>query len=170
MQVSNTVLVLTWRRQEHFLRVLEVVRCIPKNRDCSEDSIVELQKQVYVDFCARECGQEAKHEDGSTAEDILVQNVVACVRIPAVTFATMHEEQVLQVLELSNCIIRSLYSLLTLKATDTDTDVCGIDHVDIVCSVSNRKGCILGEPDLNQIHNLSLLLGADSAGQYDISF
>ena len=82
----------------------------------------------------------------------------------------MNEKQVFQVLEFSNCIIRSLHSLLTLKATNTDTDVCGIDHVDIVCSVSNCKCCLIGEPNLNQVHNLSLLLGADSAGQYDISF
>ena len=101
---------------------------------------------------------------------VLGQNVVGCVRIPAVAFAAMNEKQVFQELEFSNCIVRSLYSLLTLKATNTDTDVCGIDHVDIVCSVSNCKCCLIGEPNLNQIHNLSLLLRADSAGQYDISF
>ena len=138
MQVSNTVLVLTWRRQEHFLRVLEVVRCIPKNWDCSEDSVVELQKQVYVDFCARECGQEAIHEDGSTAEDILVQNVVACVRIPAIAFATMNEEQVLQVLELSDRVVRGFDSLLTLETADANTDMGCCNHIDIISSISNR--------------------------------
>ena len=54
MQISNTVLVLAWGRQKHFFRVLEVVGCVPKYWDGSENSIVELQKQVYVDFGTRE--------------------------------------------------------------------------------------------------------------------
>ena len=58
--------------------------------------------------------------------------------------------------------------MLSLKSADADTDVRRVDHVHIVCSVSDRESSLRRVAVLDELDNFSLLLWTDSASEHDV--
>ena len=58
--------------------------------------------------------------------------------------------------------------MLPLEAADTDTDMRCVDHVDIVCSVTDRESSLRRVAVLDELDNFSLLLWTDSASEHDV--
>ena len=58
--------------------------------------------------------------------------------------------------------------MLSLEAADTDTDMCCVYHVDIVCSVTDRKSSLGWIAVLDELDNFSLLFWTHSASEHDV--
>ena len=59
--------------------------------------------------------------------------------------------------------------MLSLEAADTDTDMRCVDHVDIVCSVTDCKSSLRWIAVLDELHNFSFLLWTHPASEHDVS-
>ena len=58
--------------------------------------------------------------------------------------------------------------MLSLKAADTDANMRCVDHIDIVCSVTDRKSSLGWIAVLDELDDFSLLLWTHSASEHDI--
>ena len=70
----------------------------------------------------------------------------------------MEEHEWLQELELTDGVVSTSGSLLSLFSEDTDTNMSLKDHVDVVSSITNRESDLIGESLSNHVHNIGLLL------------
>ena len=81
----------------------------------------------------------------------------------------MVEQQVLEVFELRNRVVRRADSLLTLQSGNTNSDVRRSDHVDVIGPITYREGIFILIASTHHANNFSFLFGADAAGENDIS-
>mmetsp|Transcript_16366 Transcript_16366/g.22691 ORF Transcript_16366/g.22691 Transcript_16366/m.22691 type:complete len:297 (+) Transcript_16366:387-1277(+) len=75
----------------------------------------------------------------------------------------MHQQQVAEVLELSNSIIRAHSSLRAFFAKNTDTNVSFLDHRHIIGSVPNSQSASQWFVSFHSLYHSSLLGGRDTA-------
>lgn len=69
----------------------------------------------------------------------------------------MHQKQLAQIPELTNCNIGTSCSLQAFHTTDANTDVSSLDHRNIVGSVANSEQNGLLLVLLDQFHDQSFL-------------
>lgn len=105
-----------------------------------EDDVVNLEDPLFVEDLSWESWVETEPELGHHEENVLVEGVGNEVGVSSVRFSAVDEKEVLEVLELSNSIIWSWNSLLTFNSTNTNTNMCSCDHVNIISSISNGEG------------------------------
>ena len=58
--------------------------------------------------------------------------------------------------------------MLSLEAADTNTDMCCVYHVDIVCSVTDRESSLRWIAVLDELDNFGFLLRTHSASKHDV--
>ena len=75
----------------------------------------------------------------------------------------MDEEQLVQMLELSDGEIRGASGLHALPASDSDTYMCLADHAAVVRSVADRQRDTRRMSHAHQSHDISFLFGRDAA-------
>lgn len=68
----------------------------------------------------------------------------------------MHQQQFSKIAELTNCYIGASCCLQTFDTTDADTDVCGLDHRDVVGAIADSKENSFRAP-LNKLDDKCLL-------------
>lgn len=122
------------------LLVLAVEEGEDHDGEGGEDDVVDLEDPLLVEDLAGEGGVEAEPELGHDEEHVLVEGVGDEVGVSAVGFSAVDEQEVLEVLKLSNSIVRSRHSLLSLNPTDAHSDMCSSDHVDVVGTISDGEG------------------------------
>ena len=93
-----------------------------------------------VDHGTRENGLDAEIEDWCRLQDVLVEDIQRCERIPPVRLTAMDKQKILEELELADCIIRCFDSLLAFETTYSDSDMRCIDHIDIISTITNSQG------------------------------
>ena len=117
---------------------------------------------------ARKEWYNAKEEDRSRAQDVLVEDVDDSEGITPVGFSSVNKEKVLQELELSNSVVGCFDGLLALEATDAYTNMRSSDHIDVICSVAYGQSCLFRVTLFNQVHNFSFLFRANTACQHNV--
>lgn len=85
----------------------------PNDWETREDDIVEIVHQDVVDGGSREVGVESKEPNRPYIQDILVEHVGDEVRVAAIGFAPVTQEEVLQETELPNRVVGGACSLLS---------------------------------------------------------
>lgn len=73
------------------------------------------------------------------------------------------ENQPLEVFELTYNVVSSSCGLTAFDSSDSDSDVRGVDHIDIIGAVSNRQS---PAPFFDYGGHLLLSLGGDSAANH----
>ena len=136
-----------------------------------ENWVKGVVKKHMINEGTREIGPDSEVENGRRFQDILVENVSSCIRVSPVRFTSMNKHQVLQELELANGIVWSFNSLLSLQSTDAYSNMCCINHIHIISTISNCQSSKLWVSILYHHNNFSLLFRANSAGKnYICSF
>jgi len=143
--------------------------CEPDDWDRCDHDVVQVKEDVRVNVGAAEETEPTEHEDGDHQNDILVEHVHDQVCVAAVCFTTVREQQVFQHLELADCVVSGARSLLALEPRNTDADVGGSDHRDVVGTVANREGRLLRHAVFDHLDDVSLLLRGDSAAKHDLN-
>lgn len=142
----------------NILLVLEVVDCVPQNRERGHSDIVHLVDQLLVQWLAGESGVEAEVELRHHIQEVLIEIVKHEQGVTSIGLATMEEEERLQELELADGKVSTSGGLLSFLSEDTNTDVGLQDHTDIVGSVTDRKCGLFWEPFLDEVDDISFLL------------
>lgn len=121
-----------------------------------------------VDESARELGEDTEEEYWRGDQDILVKNVGCRPRIPAVRLTPVYEDEIGKVFELSNCVVSGLSCLLALQTAYTYAYMCCSDHINIICTISDRKSRFIWVTILDHVNYFCLLLRTYAARKNNI--
>ena len=86
------------------------------------------------------CAVDLEPPKNTDTDDILVEEVRDHVAIAVVRPVAMDQQQALKEAELRDGVVGRVNSLETFLARDTNADVRGLDHADIVGTITNGKG------------------------------
>mmetsp|Transcript_30860 Transcript_30860/g.80928 ORF Transcript_30860/g.80928 Transcript_30860/m.80928 type:complete len:487 (-) Transcript_30860:1406-2866(-) len=82
----------------------------------------------------------------------------------------MHKQQLHQIAELTNCVVRRVDRLHAFVTADTDTNVCSLDHGHVIRTITNSQSHGLGtDVVLDKSNNLSLLLWGHTASNNSLA-
>ena len=101
------------------------------------------------DGCSWENCPASVPENGRSLKYVFVKDIACGKWVSSVGFTAVHKEQVFEESKLTDRIVRSFNGLLTFKTAYTNTDVRSVNHIDIVCTVSNSQSCfvLISVPD-----------------------
>ena len=121
-----------------------------------EDEVVKGDIHVIVDCLARVAAKESVKELGNGEKHVFVKKVQNHLTDSDVIPPSMHEQQPPQHPELRKRVVTRLHSALTLFTKQTNSNVCSLDHWNVVSAITYSQ-CDLFEFFPDQCDNFSLL-------------
>ena len=158
------MLIQLWISDESLLVKLLIWHSINYYWNRSEYYIEELHHPVSIKVLALKARVETKNGCRSKEKQVFVDHVEDYVRVFAIALASMVEQEGLQLLELTNCIVRlakgmitTLYTYLVRIIFDANRNVRLIHHGNIIDSISNSQRNFLWLIFFNQPYYVSFL-------------
>jgi len=128
-----------WITQNLFLRV----NCVKQSKICNRQSSKEQVKQLKYPHLVYKYRtlkrQRPVKQDGKGHKYVLVQSKEHHPTISVIKIQPIKQDQSSQHLELTDDIISSSGCLTALNTPDPDSNMCAIDHVDIIGSIPDSK-------------------------------
>eukprot|EP01137_Pigoraptor_chileana_P033307 Opistho-2@23993 len=141
---------------EHFCADIAIKHADGKRRKDGEQHIVECEEPLVEQDLPRESVRHGKPKLDKIKGDVLVkaeQNDFAQSRIRP---RAMDEKKSLEEAKLRNRIVRRPRRLQSLLSTDPHSDMCSLNHTDVIGAVANSE-CDRPRVIAHQPHNLRLL-------------
>lgn len=133
-----------------------------ERRQHGEDDVVETQRPRLEDNFTGEGILERVPELGHEEGGILVIEVEDDFRDALVGPGTVHQKELSKVSELRDCNVGGSCSLKTFDTGDTNTDMCSLNHGDIVRTVADSKKDSL-QVSLDKLYDKCFLKGRYTA-------
>jgi hypothetical protein len=110
-----------------------------ERRTESPKDVPEKKVGVLINGRRRVTTVELEEEQYSDTDDLLVEEVDDHVRVAHVGPVAVNEQQPLEEAELAHCVVGGVDGLKTFFTGDSDSDVCGLDHRDVVGAVADGE-------------------------------
>lgn len=121
--------------------MLLVKNSINNDRKWCEKNIIKLINPRIIDRSTWKTVDKTKPELRQYQEQIFVKIEQNKLGIFSIWFSTMIEHKLPKDLKLWDGVIWANSSLGTLNSFDPNSNMCSIDHVDIIGSISNTESC-----------------------------
>eukprot|EP00968_Pinguiococcus_pyrenoidosus_P009123 scaffold703_cov245-Pinguiococcus_pyrenoidosus.AAC.15 len=159
------------RRDADGARVLHVP--VPdaeqEHRHTGEEDVVQLHRGFNEILLPAHEVPKSHPKVGHREQEVLVEYVQHRLRHSAIVVAPLDHEKPPQELELRDGVVGVVHSLHPFLPADPHPDVRPLDHRHVVRAVADGEALDVRVPVLHHLHNLLLLLGADSARHHRVA-
>jgi len=138
----------------------------PNDRCTCEENVVALVKNIVINCSAAKFAVKTEHPDRDYIEYIFVEHVRNQVSVAAISFSTVTKEKIFQHFELADGIIGCSCRLLSLKTTDSNTNMRSSNHTYVICAVPDCKGRFVWQPKFDHRYNVGFLLGTNPTNKH----